>query len=97
MVYIILYLNQDSAFESYHPDHDMAIAWNGFEDTDSTDSEILEFVEYRFNMDHPPNYRNRSLSVGDVVSIDRRAYACERVGWRKLPMSPICIVSASRR
>lgn len=28
--------------------------------------------------------KNRSLSVGDVVEIDGRAYACAKVGWTRL-------------
>ncbi|MBF6339804.1 hypothetical protein IU450_28515 [Nocardia abscessus] len=29
--------------------------------------------------------RHRSLSVGDVVAIDNRYYACERFGWARIP------------
>ncbi|GAA1308932.1 hypothetical protein [Saccharothrix xinjiangensis] len=27
---------------------------------------------------------NRSLSIGDVVAIDGRFYACQRIGWRRI-------------
>lgn len=43
---------------------------------------------------------HRSLSVGDVVIISRelgiRAYACDRVGWRKLTDEPRVIQSLMR-
>jgi hypothetical protein len=35
-------------------------------------------VEYR-------SRRNRSLSVGDVVEINDRRYACEMLGWKLVP------------
>ncbi|MGM1063107.1 hypothetical protein [Saccharothrix sp. Mg75] len=28
---------------------------------------------------------NRSLSIGDVVAVDGRFYACQRIGWRRIP------------
>jgi hypothetical protein len=31
---------------------------------------------------------NRSLSVGDVASIDRRFYVCTRLGWQRLDHRP---------
>src|SRR5262249_4822114 len=37
---------------------------------------------------------NRSLSVGDVVSVDGRFYACGRVGSTALRRSPTVIVRA---
>ncbi|WP_461122932.1 hypothetical protein [Saccharothrix stipae] len=27
---------------------------------------------------------NRSLSIGDVVAVDGRFYACQRIGWRRI-------------
>lgn len=60
----------------------------------TTDAEFLERVFAMFN-DHPdPNFSGdaahtaawydsglRSLSVGDVVAIDGRHYACDSHGW----------------
>ncbi|MFC6094363.1 hypothetical protein [Saccharothrix lopnurensis] len=28
---------------------------------------------------------NRSLSIGDVVAVDGRFHACQRIGWRRIP------------
>ncbi|MDU0293754.1 hypothetical protein [Saccharothrix longispora] len=28
---------------------------------------------------------NRSLSIGDIVAVDGRFYACQRIGWRRIP------------
>jgi hypothetical protein len=41
-----------------------------------------------FNIDHPNDYRNRSMSVGDVVILgsNRIAYACESIGWKEIPL-----------
>lgn len=50
-------------------------------------SSVLEAV-YRDNQhldDSGPWYEGRSLSMGDVICLDDRAYAVERVGFRKLP------------
>lgn len=47
-------------------------------------------VFYRLNMDPPEHYRNRSMSVGDVV-IDLRtntALVCAPTGWIELPAVP---------
>lgn len=33
---------------------------------------------------HRPWYEARSLSVGDVIVLQRRAFACERVGFREI-------------
>jgi hypothetical protein len=41
-----------------------------------------------FNSHHPADYRNRSMSVGDVVVIAtdtyRDAYLCDVVGWKRI-------------
>ena len=35
---------------------------------DAAEDDILETVFYTFNVNHPADYRHRSLSVGDVVT-----------------------------
>jgi hypothetical protein len=30
------------------------------------------------------NRGNRSLSIGDIVAVDGRFYACQRIGWRRI-------------
>ena len=34
-----------------------------------------------FNNDHPASYPHRSLSIGDLVTLDGRTYKCEPIGW----------------
>ncbi|MFI2478693.1 hypothetical protein [Nocardia xishanensis] len=64
--------------------------------TAGTDSLLLERIFAAFNSEpvHPDDERHsatwtaqrlRSLSVGDVVAIDDRHYACESVGWTPIP------------
>ncbi|NUT99186.1 MAG: hypothetical protein HOY78_44995 [Saccharothrix sp.] len=31
---------------------------------------------------------NRSLSIGDIVAVDGRFYACQRIGWRRIAEPP---------
>jgi hypothetical protein len=51
-------------------------------------STILEDLFERFNIHHPKGYRNRSLSVGDVVTLDiqgkKSAYAVDRFGFKEV-------------
>lgn len=43
-----------------------------------------------FNIEHPVDYRNRSMSVGDVVVLEEVgalwAYACMPVGFAEIPV-----------
>lgn len=51
----------------------------------------LDDVFFILNMKHPADYRNRSLSVGDVV-VDRdaaKAYICLSVGWAPFDCNPL--------
>lgn len=49
---------------------------------DTTDAELLEVVFRTLNINHPRDYTERSLSVGDVVTIaETRSYVCDWLGW----------------
>ena len=49
---------------------------------DATDAELLEVVLRMLNVNHPSDYAERSLSVGDVVTItESRSYVCHWAGW----------------
>jgi hypothetical protein len=39
----------------------------------------------RLNIDHPPGWRHRSMSVGDVVVVGETALRCAPVGWEPVP------------
>lgn len=58
---------------------DLAICNAAFEDFNVGDPSANETV-YRYR-----SAGNRSLSVGDVVMVDGRAYGCGRFGWDLLP------------
>lgn len=52
---------------------------------DGDDEALLEQAFRVLNIDHPADYGERSLSVGDVVTIDGlRSYRCDWVGWQTL-------------
>lgn len=48
----------------------------------NSDMETCEKVYYIFNMAHPDDYKSRSLSMSDIVSVDGRLYMCDRFGFR---------------
>jgi hypothetical protein len=54
-----------------------------------TDQEFLDWMVFQFNMNHPQDFRGHSLSVSDVVTIDRegrvRAYYVDIVGFTEIP------------
>lgn len=61
-----------------------------FEQEDSTDEDICE---YAFDVTNNPSRqderefiygRGRSVSIGDIVSVDGNEYLCNFVGWVKL-------------
>jgi hypothetical protein len=55
--------------------------------TDATDTGLLEEVFRGLNVDHPRDYTERSLSVGDVVTIaESRSYVCDLTGWIRLSL-----------
>lgn len=48
----------------------------------ATDLQLLEEAFQILNMDHPAGYTERSLSGGDVLTIDdSRSYICDWTGW----------------
>jgi len=54
-----------------------------------TDQVFLDWLFFQFNMNHPQDFRGHSLSVSDVVTIDRegtvRAYYVDIVGFTEIP------------
>jgi hypothetical protein len=62
-------------------------------DGSKPDDELLEEAFRLLNVEHPPDYRQRSFSMGDVVTIaGARSYRCKAVGWQRLerPLLPRC-------
>jgi len=44
----------------------------------------LEKLFEIFNINHPKDYRGRSLSISDVIAINGATYYCDSVGWTKI-------------
>lgn len=84
-----LLLNQTGRFTEYFGHHILIAAHTGTVEAD-TPGGALENLFHTFNMAHPEGYRNRSLSVGDVVELiepghaDGFHYACQPVGWERI-------------
>jgi hypothetical protein len=55
-------------------------------DVDGQDDEtVLEDLFRTFNIDHPADFRAPSMSVGDIVMLDRsRLWFCDSFGWVEL-------------
>lgn len=58
-----------------------------FELEGDSDLKIAEKAFEIFNIDHPADYRNRSMCTGDVVVIDGRAYSCESFGFKPVEIA----------
>jgi YodL-like len=86
-VRVLLNQTRYSAFWQYTPAAALTLAWKGELESDAaTDPEVLQETFRRFNLTHPTDYHERSLSVGDVVTLnDDRSFSCEMVGWKLLP------------
>ncbi len=60
-----------------------------------TDDEVLERIYYRFNLEHPQDYRGRSLSMSDVGELyddaGRRYFYCDRMGFSPVKFSPMLV------
>lgn len=44
----------------------------------------LEDIYCTFNMNHPEDYRARSISVSDVVETPAGLFFCDSFGWKKI-------------
>ena len=86
-----------SGFLGHQPEHPMRVVYSCLADASQSDDETLEQAFFAFNVGDDPLFgeplavaveyrakRNRSLSVGDVVAVDRRLYACASFGWSRV-------------
>jgi len=48
------------------------------------DYQILDSIYEIFNIHKPNNFRGHSLSVGDIVVLNGKAYYCDDIGWKEL-------------
>lgn len=55
---------------------------------DELDVIILEKLFELFNINHPQDYQCRSMSVSDIIRIERNGifawYYCDRIGWKDI-------------
>lgn len=49
-----------------------------------TDNQILEILFEIFNVTRPSDFHGHSLSVGDIVVLNKQAYICDSFGWNKI-------------
>jgi hypothetical protein len=53
-------------------------------DLKKTELELLENLFEMFNVDHPEDFKGRSMSSTDVIEIDGQLYLCKSMGWEKI-------------
>lgn len=51
---------------------------------DADDMDILNELFYKFNSEEYKYSLAYSMSVGDIVTIDDKAYRCMPIGWKQL-------------
>lgn len=59
---------------------DYKVVYEG-ECPDGDDIETLEHLFYKFNIQHPTDFKGHSLSVSDIVELDGLAYYCDSTAW----------------
>lgn len=69
----------------YHVGDPLGFVHEGAVITDESEAALLEKIFEIYNIAHPVDYRERSLSVGDVVEINGCRFACQPTGWTRLP------------
>ena len=74
-------------FWAYAPEAVLRCAYRGVIDLPENDQMALESLFGLFNRDlRPDGYRDRSLSVGDVVTLDEdTSFAVDAIGFTELP------------
>jgi hypothetical protein len=48
------------------------------------ETELLNEVFRKFNIEHPADYQARSLSVGDIICLGNRFFAVEQIGFKEV-------------
>ena len=76
-----------SNFDGYRPGVILDKAYSGEVDA-ATPEAACEALFAKFNCEHPADYKNRSMSVGDVLMLTDGVrvlyFACESVGFKKI-------------
>jgi hypothetical protein len=100
LIAVAILLNQTHPFCCYQPGDELRAAWHGqaeYEQESVSDDEVLDDMYRIFNINHPPQYKARSLSVGDVIVLGGdRLYAVESFGFKRLAQPQTLNVRESR-
>jgi len=86
------FMNYDWIKENYAIKlSDYTKAYEGIIEDEVSKDESIDFVLYllediyiRFNSNHPSGYKNRSLSISDIVMIDDRYFIVDSFGFKEL-------------
>ena len=46
--------------------------------------DILEYLFCKFNIEHPEDYKARSLSTSDIVVLANDVFYCDSFGWKEI-------------
>ena len=80
-----------SGYDIYPDDYELVYSGNVSDQLmpeieNMSDEQILNRLFYIFNCEHPANYRGRSMSVSDIIVLDRKgakkAYYVDGIGFR---------------
>jgi hypothetical protein len=55
-----------------------------------SNEEMLEELFETFNINHPNDYKGRSISTGDIILLGTVAYYCDSFGWQKIDLIKDC-------
>lgn len=82
----LLFLNQNpmGVLHGYKATDPLQLVYTGVIDAKSN-MEAVEEVFYKFNNNYPPDYKERSLSVGDVVIVGGVAFQYNSIGATEVP------------
>lgn len=89
--YEILIKTSGALFMEARKDDEFVSAYKG-EISGESEIDCLEKLFERFNIDHPDDYKNRSLSVGDAVILGGAVWFCQTVGWQKMDDTPLVLL-----
>ena len=67
-------LQQNSKFEFDF------FAYSGYID----EEDGLEYIFYKFNCEHPEDFKGHSLSVSDIVKLGDDYFYCQSLGWKNV-------------
>lgn len=87
-IYQLLPMYHDLLFEKYDNIEfnieNYKQVYDGNIDAEENVIETLEKIYLMFNLSKPNDFHGHSLSISDVVELDREKYYVDRFGWKKV-------------